>query len=98
VYSFLKEPYYIPIVLLSQKGKDTDSMIRYITLESSYLCSMLCEWIIKSDQGKCHANYGDCDNDKNAFIERVLKLLDENRESIESISDYSLIEDSHSNN
>jgi hypothetical protein len=96
--SFLTEPHYIAIVLLSQKGKATDSLIRYITLESSYFCSMLCEWIINSDQGKCHLNYGDCDNDKNAFLERVLKLLDENRESIESISEYSLIEEHNSNN
>jgi hypothetical protein len=96
--SFLTEPYYIAIVLLSKKCEGSDALIRYITLESSYFCSMLCEWIIKSDQGKCHANYGDCENDKNAFLERVLKLLDENRESIESISNYSLIEDRHSNN
>jgi len=96
--SFLTEPHYIAIVLLSKKCEGLDAMIRYITLESSYFGSMLCEWIINSDQGKCHANYGDCENDRNIFLERVLKIIDENRESIESISDYSLIEDRHSNN
>jgi hypothetical protein len=62
---------------------------------------MLCEWIINSDQGKCHANYGDCDNDKNAFLERVLKLLDENRESVksvESITDFYYVKNDTRNN
>lgn len=86
------EPIFLAVILLPEKQKENDAMIRYIVLEESYFGSMLCEWTKKGQDGECHINYGDCENDRDIFLDRVLKILDEDRESIASNSSYNLIE------
>ena len=94
----IPDPHYIAVVLFSEKRDEGAPMVRYITLEASYFGSMRCEWTNKGLQNENHANYGDCENDKDIFLDRVLDILKETRESIESATDCSLIEDRHSDN
>lgn len=86
------DPHVVAVALLPGGSSGGEMPIRYIVLESSYFGAMLCEWAKKGQDGECHMNYGNCENDIGVFLDRVLNLLGGDRGSVESIKHHSLLE------